>query len=125
MNEATLPPSPNWYLSNVLVCSFNGTIAWGARNVIVAAKPQENEKSLQYSIIKNAHRDRVTCLAFTPPFEQVNSNLIASTGEDHTIKVWNLETLSVAYTHSLEHVSVRINMMVKQIYNYFHFNQFF
>ncbi|XP_076243068.1 gem nuclear organelle associated protein rigor mortis [Calliopsis andreniformis] len=102
MNEATLPPSPNWYLSNVLVCSFNGTIAWGARNTIVATKHNENNKSLHYSIIKNAHKDRITCLAFTPSFEQVNSNLIASTGEDNTVKVWNLETLLVTYTYSLE-----------------------
>ena len=102
MNEATLPPSPNWYLSNILACSHTGTVAWGARNVIVAAKPIEGEKSLQYSIIKHAYKTKVTSLAFTPPFEQVNSNLLASTGEDNIINVWNLETLSIAYTYSLK-----------------------
>jgi len=38
MNEETLPPSPNWYLSNVLACTADGTIAYGAKNNIVIAK---------------------------------------------------------------------------------------
>ncbi|OAD62256.1 Gem-associated protein 5 [Eufriesea mexicana] len=102
MNEATLPPSPNWYLSNILACSFNGTVAWGARNAIVIAKSSENNEILQYSIINHAHKSKVTSLAFTPQFEVVNANLIASTGDDNIIKVWDLDTLSTTYTHSLE-----------------------
>ncbi|XP_076633112.1 gem nuclear organelle associated protein rigor mortis isoform X2 [Colletes latitarsis] len=101
MNEVTLPPSPNWYLSNVLACSFDGTVAWGGRNVIVILKTDKNDKSLQYSIIKHAHKDRVTCLAFTPKFEQVTDNLIASVGDENIIKIWNLKTLSIVYSHSL------------------------
>lgn len=108
MNETILPPSPNWYLSNIFTCSFNGTVAWGARNMIVIAKISENNKTLQYSIIKNAHKSKVTCLAFTPHFEEVNANLIASTGDDNIIKIWNLETLSVAYL--LDIVSFYINV---------------
>ncbi|KZC13808.1 PREDICTED: gem-associated protein 5-like [Dufourea novaeangliae] len=100
MNETTLPPSPNWYLSNILAYSFNGTVAWGARKTIVVVKSNENEKALQYSIIKHAHKDRVTCLAFTPQFEEVNSNLLASTGDDNIVKVWDSETLSIAYSYS-------------------------
>ncbi|XP_076752197.1 gem-associated protein 5-like isoform X2 [Xylocopa sonorina] len=102
MNEVTLPPSPNWYLSNILACSYNGTVAWGARSMIVVAKPSENKKILQYSIIRHAHKSKVTCVAFTPYFEELNANLIASTGDDNTIKIWNLETLSIMYTHLLE-----------------------
>nr|XP_031838451.1 gem-associated protein 5-like isoform X1 [Nomia melanderi] len=101
MNETTLPPSPNWYLSNILACSFNGTVAWGARNTIVVVKSNQNEKALQYSIIQHAHKNRVTCIAFTPEFEEANNNLMASTGDD-IIKVWDLETLSVVYNYSFE-----------------------
>ncbi|XP_043264591.1 gem-associated protein 5-like [Colletes gigas] len=101
MNEATLPPSPNWYLSNILACSFDGTVAWGSRNVIVILKTEKNEKSLQYSIIKQAHKNKVACLAFTPPFEEVTDNLIASVGDENIIKIWSLKTLSTVYSHSL------------------------
>ncbi|XP_053999055.1 gem-associated protein 5 isoform X1 [Hylaeus anthracinus] len=101
MNETTLPPSPNWYLSNILACSFNGTVAWGGRNAIIVAKYNEGERTLQYSIIKHAHKDRVSYLAFTPPFEQVTDNLVASIGDDNTVKIWNVETLSMAFSHSL------------------------
>ncbi|XP_017790259.1 PREDICTED: gem-associated protein 5 [Habropoda laboriosa] len=100
MNETTLPPSPNWYLSNILACSFNGTVAWGARDMIVVAKSEGNGKALQYSIIKHSHKSKVTCLAFTPEFEEIN--LLASAGNDNAIKIWNLETLTIAYTHLLE-----------------------
>ena len=102
MNETTLPPSPNWYLSNILACSFNGTIAWGARNTIVIIKPDENEKALQYSIIKHAHKTKVTCLAFTTQFEEVDAHLIASTGDDSVIKIWNSNTLSIVSTYILK-----------------------
>lgn len=108
MNETTLPPSPNWYLSNILACSFNGTIAWGARNSIVILKPDESEKALQYSIIKHAHRTKVTCLAFTTKFEEVDAHLIASTGDDNVIKVWNSITLSIVSTYLLKSVSLCI-----------------
>ncbi|XP_076393217.1 gem nuclear organelle associated protein rigor mortis [Megachile rotundata] len=106
MNETTLPPSPNWYLSNIFACSFNGTVAWGARNVIVVVKPtttgQESNNTLQYSIIKHAHKTKVTCVAFTPRFGEVNSNFIASTGDDNTIKIWNSETSNIANTYILK-----------------------
>ncbi|CAK9799473.1 Gem-associated protein 5 [Anthophora quadrimaculata] len=102
MNETTLPPSPNWYLSNILACSFNNTVAWGARNMIIIAKSEGNGKPLQYSIIKHAHKSKVTCVAFIPQFKEINTNLIVSIGDDNAIKIWNLETLSIAYTHLLE-----------------------
>ncbi|XP_017879066.1 gem-associated protein 5 [Ceratina calcarata] len=102
MNEVTLPPTPNWYLSNICACSFDGTVAWGARNVIIIAKPNAGEKTLQYSIIKNAYKQRVTCVAFTPPFEEVNPHLLASTADENVIKVWDAQTLSTVYTYTLE-----------------------
>ncbi|XP_078046192.1 gem nuclear organelle associated protein rigor mortis isoform X2 [Augochlora pura] len=100
MNEIILPPSPNWYLSNILTCSYNGIVAWGARNAVTFLKPNENEKALNFSIIRNVHKFRVTSLAFTPQFEEVNSNLLASTGDDEKVKVWDIETLSTVYNYS-------------------------
>ncbi|XP_076647950.1 gem nuclear organelle associated protein rigor mortis isoform X2 [Halictus rubicundus] len=100
MNEITLPPSPNWYLSNILACSYNGTVAWGARNAITILKFNENEKAVSHFIIRNVHKYRVTCVAFTPEFVEVNSNLMASTGDDNIVKVWDTETLSTVYSYS-------------------------
>nr|XP_033335076.1 gem-associated protein 5-like [Megalopta genalis]XP_033335077.1 gem-associated protein 5-like [Megalopta genalis]XP_033335078.1 gem-associated protein 5-like [Megalopta genalis]XP_033335079.1 gem-associated protein 5-like [Megalopta genalis]XP_033335080.1 gem-associated protein 5-like [Megalopta genalis] len=100
MNEITLPPSPNWYLSHILACSYNGTVAWGARNTITILKLNENEKALNYFIIRNAHKVRVTSLAFTPQFKEVNGNLLASTGDDDKVKVWDAETLAMVYSYS-------------------------
>lgn len=112
MNEVTLPPSPNWYLNNILACCSNGTTVWGARNTIVIAKFNEDDKTLHYSIIKHAHKSKVTCLVFTPKIEEVNPNLMASTGDDNAIKIWNSETLCGIYTYFLENVSTCINICI-------------
>jgi len=94
MNEATLPPSPNWYLSNVLACSRRGTVAWGARNFIVIAKPKENN-IMQYSIIKDYFKDKVTALAFCPKLDPDNPELLICGGDDVKARVWNVDTLEL------------------------------
>ncbi|XP_076292117.1 gem nuclear organelle associated protein rigor mortis isoform X2 [Lasioglossum baleicum] len=118
MNEITLPPSPNWYLSNILACSYNGTVAWGARNVLAILKFNQNEKTASHFIIRNVHKYRVTCVAFTPEFVDVNSNLLASTGDDNIVKVWDTDTLSMVYSHSfgIDKVAVATDWSYKTPY---------
>jgi gem associated protein 5 len=99
MNEETLPPSPNWYLSNVLACRADGTIAYGSRNSIVIAKylPGKSASCTPgISLIPNAHKERITVIAFCTGRESSDSywNCLASAGDDSVIRVWNLETLS-------------------------------
>ncbi|KYN08591.1 PREDICTED: gem-associated protein 5 [Cyphomyrmex costatus] len=95
MNEVTLPPSPNWYLSNVLACSKRGTVAWGARNFIVIAKPKE-DNVMQYSIIKDYFKDKVTALAFCPKLDDPDSpELLICSGDDAKARVWNVDTLEL------------------------------
>jgi gem associated protein 5 len=105
MNEVTLPPSPNWYLSNVLACTADGTIAYGSRNNIIIAKHlPENSASHtpQISIISSAHKERVTVIAFSTSRESSDTywNCLASAGDDSVIRVWNLETLSPLLAHN-------------------------
>lgn len=104
MNEATLPPSPNWYLSNILACSERGTVAWGARNYIVIAKPKDNV--MQYSVIKDHFKDKVTTLAFCPKLDSQNSlELLICGGDDIKAKVWNVDTLELIAEFSFTDVS--------------------
>lgn len=104
MNEVTLPPSPNWYLNSIFACSKDGTIAWGARNAIVIAKRQKESKILNYSIIKDAHTDRVTSLAFSPQYGQEDKNLLVSGGDEFTVRIWNLDNLSAVMAYSYQDV---------------------
>lgn len=105
MNEVTLPPSPNWYLNSIFTCSKDGTIAWGARNAIIIAKPRQENKILNYSIIKDAHIDRVTSLAFSPEYGQEDKNLLVSGGDEFTVRIWNLDNLSTIMAYSYQDVS--------------------
>lgn len=104
MNETTLPPSPNWYLSNIISCSKNGHVAWGSNNNIVFAKSTE-KGSLNYTIIPSAHEEKVTALSFNPESNDDYKNLLLSGGDESTIKIWNIETNSVVYSHTLADVS--------------------
>lgn len=106
MNEVTLPPSPNWYLSSILTCAQNGTVAWGARNSIVVAHPQRDSKIVKYSLIDKAHAERVTSLAFSPEFGQADKNLIVSGGDDHVVRIWSLDTMSAVSSQA--YMDVRI-----------------
>lgn len=92
MNEVTLPPSPNWYLSNVLACSRRGTVAWGARNFIVIAKPKENNV-MHYSIIKDYFKEKVITLAFCP--KSNGQELLIAGGDDNVVRVWNVDTFQL------------------------------
>jgi len=107
MNEATLPPSPNWYLSNVLACSRRGTVAWGARNFIVIAKPKE-DNIMQYSIIKDYFKDKVTALAFCPKLDSDSPELLICGGDDFKARVWNVDTLELVAEFSFVDVNNRI-----------------
>ena len=105
MNEETLPPSPNWYLSNVLACTADGTIAYGAKNNIVIAKylpGYSANLTPQISIIRNAHKERVTVVTFSTSRENSDKywNCLASAGDDSVIRIWNLETLSPLLAHN-------------------------
>ncbi|KAL6264530.1 hypothetical protein P5V15_004637 [Pogonomyrmex californicus] len=94
MNEVKLPPSPNWYLNNILACSKRGTVAWGTKNCIVIARQKEGNNVMQYSIIKDQFKDKVTAVAFCPKFESLDSpELLIFCGDDVKVKVWNVDTL--------------------------------
>ncbi|XP_046430819.1 gem-associated protein 5 isoform X1 [Neodiprion fabricii] len=100
MNEATLPPSPNWYLANILACAKDGTVAWGARNSIVVVTFQGDKKIYKYSIISDAHIDRVTSLAFSPKFGEANHNLLVSGGDENVVRIWNMDSMNAVMAHS-------------------------
>lgn len=94
MNQVTLPSSPNWFLSTILACSEDGTVAWGSRKSIIIGKPKENSKILEYSFINRAHINKVNSIAFSPKNEESNVRRLVSGGEDNVVKIWNLDDLS-------------------------------
>ncbi|KAI4503668.1 hypothetical protein M0802_001071 [Mischocyttarus mexicanus] len=110
MNDLTLPPSPNWYLNNICACSKDGTIAWGASNSIVIARRQQNSKILNYSIIKDAHKERINALAFSPEYGENNKNLLVSGSDEHIVKIWNLDKNVTTMTYSYQNMQTVIGI---------------
>ncbi|EZA61582.1 Gem-associated protein [Ooceraea biroi] len=99
MNETTLPPSPNWYLSNVLACSKRGTVAWGGKNYIVVAKRREGSDILQYTLLKDFPKSKISSLAFCSKISDPDGSdcpeLLICGGDDDKVKVYNVDTSDV------------------------------
>lgn len=113
MNETLLPPSPNWYLSNIFACSRRGTVAWGAKNFIIIAKQKEDSDTLQYSIINpTTTHDRIVAVAFCPQSndsdDTINPELLITGNDDDKIAIWNVDTLELIMEFSFKNVSNRV-----------------
>lgn len=107
MNEEILPPSPNWYLSKILACSSEGTLAYGSRcNIIIAKSGPDQGLQPDIQVIVNAHQDRVTVLVYSTAIDNDSKfkNCIASCGDDAIIRIWDLNTLAPIQAHT-SHVS--------------------
>ena len=101
MNELTLPSSPNWYLSSILACARDGTIAWGSRHSIVIAKANDKTNLLDCSLIDKAHFDRVTSVAFSPnKIGEDDEYRLVSSGDENTVKVWKIKDLLLEKSNS-------------------------
>lgn len=100
MNEITLPPSPNWYMTAVMSCSKDNTVAWGSKNMLVISQPPKiNSKAYDYSVITDAHTDRVTSVSFCPDYGP-ERRLLLSGGDESIIRIWDLATLSAVQSQS-------------------------
>jgi len=112
MNEITLPPSPNWYLSNVFACSRRGTLAWGSRNYIIIAKPEKTNNILQYTIVREFSKTKVCSLAFCPKINNPDDSdcpeLLICGGDNNKVKIWNIDKLDVFIEFDFSDVSSRI-----------------
>lgn len=108
MNEITLPPSPNWYASNILACSKRGTLAWGAKNFIVIAR-QEKDDTLQYSLINDpsTNYDRINAVAFCPHDDLTEPELLITGSDNDIIRIWNVDSLELVVEFSFNNVSNR------------------
>lgn len=58
MNKLTIPPSPNWYQSNVLACAPDNTVIYGSRYEIVVIPPCKTDEPADIKIINFIHTQR-------------------------------------------------------------------
>lgn len=103
MAKFTLPPSPNWQLSNVLSSNDAGVVAYGSRGELNIIKV-EGEKSFKVSVLALAHKEKLNVVTFSPSSGSFK-NCIATGGDDAVVRVWDfLKNISL-YFHSGHNVS--------------------
>jgi WD40 repeat protein len=108
LGEAVLPPSPNWYLPQILDVANDGTVCWGGNtSLVVMSVIADKDKMLQViklDIIPHAHRERVSAVAFGPPGPC--EKMIATIGGDGYVKVWDTHTGLMCQAHLKHGVSL-------------------
>lgn len=93
MEKCCLVGSPNWYLSQVLDCSWDNKVAFGALSSLVIL---DSSNISNPRIINQAHSGKILSVSFPP--QGCGSRLLttADTGEAY---VWNLDTQKVAFAY--------------------------
>jgi WD40 repeat protein len=115
MNEVTIPSSPTWYLSNILACNDEGTsVAYGAKHELVVLKVDNSTKpcAVTPSFIPFAHKDKINAIAFAPSSSNSFKNHLVSCSDDGTVKVWDLSTFTLIYSHSGHPVSTILTVFI-------------
>ncbi|XP_036380032.1 gem-associated protein 5 [Megalops cyprinoides] len=86
MHERLLPASPNWYCSRSSDTNAKGIFGFGAKNTIYLISVTASSPVVVGEL--NGHREKVSGFAFCHhPGEE---NLCASTSDDGTVKIWDI-----------------------------------
>ncbi|XP_060692934.1 gem-associated protein 5 [Hemiscyllium ocellatum] len=91
-----LTPSPNWYCSRCSDTSPRGILGFGAKNSIFLLEVSPGQPLILGELA--GHTERVTGFTFCQHPGLVD--ICASTSDDGTIKVWDIQTKTVLQEHS-------------------------
>ncbi|GCC39496.1 hypothetical protein chiPu_0023904, partial [Chiloscyllium punctatum] len=95
-----LTPSPNWYCSRCSDTNPRGILGFGAKNSIFLLEVSPSQPLILGELA--GHTERVTGFTFCQHPGLVD--ICASTSDDGTVKVWDIQTKSVLQEHSAHQV---------------------
>ncbi|XP_012664133.1 gem-associated protein 5 isoform X2 [Otolemur garnettii] len=101
----TLPPSPNWYCARCSDAVPGGLFGFAARTSVFLVRVGPGAGAIpgtpQFRVIGElvGHTDRVS--GFTFSHHPGQYNLCATSSDDGTVKIWDVETKKVVTEHSL------------------------
>ncbi|KAL2094789.1 hypothetical protein ACEWY4_009508 [Coilia grayii] len=111
MHERLLPASPNWYCSRCSDTNTKGILGFGARNSIYLVQVTAASPIILGEL--SGHKERVSGFVFSP--HQGEENTCASTSDDKTVKIWDIEKRVVISEHSAhEHTITALDWSPKE-----------
>ncbi|XP_078062482.1 gem-associated protein 5 isoform X2 [Mustelus asterias] len=96
MPGKVLTPSPNWYCSRCSDTSPRGILGFGAKNSVFLLDTSPRQPLILGELV--GHTERVT--GFTFNHHPGLTDTCASTSDDGTVKVWDIQTKTVLKEHT-------------------------
>ncbi|XP_031428189.1 gem-associated protein 5 [Clupea harengus] len=111
MHERLLPPSPNWYCSRCSDTNAKGILGFGARNSIYLVQVTAASPIILGEL--SGHKERVSGFVFSPHHGE--ESFCASTSDDKTVKIWDIEKRVVVSEHNAhEHTITAVDWSPKE-----------
>ncbi|KAF5277597.1 hypothetical protein FQA39_LY06090 [Lamprigera yunnana] len=98
MNKLIVPPSPNWFASNILACAPDNSIIYGSRNEIVVIHPMPPEEPGNIQILAGLHSARVSHVIINQNWGNPNKWAV-SVGDDKVVQLIDVSTGTSKISH--------------------------
>ncbi|KAL1490629.1 hypothetical protein ABEB36_013290 [Hypothenemus hampei] len=105
MDKLVIPPSPNWYQTDIMACAPDNTIIYGAQQDIVIIKPTAQDLPDNVCIIPKAHFKWIHSVSVNKNWGAPNKYLASISAEDRIVKLWDVESLKKKASHN-KHVTL-------------------
>ncbi|GAA6078032.1 gem-associated protein 5 [Tachysurus ichikawai] len=100
MHERLLPASPNWYCSCCSDVNKHGVLGFGAKNTVYLLKVSATSAQVLGEL--RGHTERVSAFSFCR--RDAEENICASSSDDKTVKIWDVEEKVVLEEHHVHQV---------------------
>ncbi|XP_060746757.1 gem-associated protein 5 isoform X2 [Tachysurus vachellii] len=97
MHERLLPASPNWYCSCCSDVNKHGVLGFGAKNTVYLLKVSATSAQVLGEL--RGHTERVSAFSFCR--RDAEENICASSSDDKTVKIWDVEEKVVLEEHNV------------------------
>ncbi|KAK5643800.1 hypothetical protein RI129_007645 [Pyrocoelia pectoralis] len=98
MNKLVIPPSPNWFASNILACASDNTVIYGSRQDVIVIQPAPPDEPADVKVLSGIHSGRVSFVSLNINWGNPNKWAV-SVAEDNVVQLLDIATSTPKMSH--------------------------